>query len=984
MAIIVSIKLEELLQKEEKVPVVLAQNIQKLIIVAQTALKLQLPIHTVVTNLEVIKDTNQFFNALDLKDTGGAFGYCVDRKNQFASLVEFVDTAYTSMYRALNLLRLTLHPTDVVVDQSLIHFTPEKIKATKSKVSQFLESMLPDISTDSSKQIGSLYFTANYSSERSQQDVSLGTNTEKESSKHTFRHELFGDELYTQVIPALDYLEPVLMKKNVWSKLLYRNNIRILVSVFTTIFVMLTFSLYQNMSDLIHIRSIDSSYSNNTHANIDAYSALNELGIYIEKLADERQARWNSNFGFTKTDHMLDKLKRRYAHDFKKKILTKADNYLDSSLDLLTDVPEARLVFQHVNFLHNRIGLLQSDWASLPSTAPVPAVARLDYRVTIPDLNDVSSIKMAEFMSKNYFKYLKWQTDENEIARMQGRDQYRLRELVMSKNMDMAWLTETIEHDKKIPEYSLQGITEGFAKIDDADNVSLDLAYSKHGRDALLAIIGDMETSLRDFDKSDTQDDNSELRVASTIVVESNNLYTTFLDQYNVNYVSAWAEYLSFYTRGFQSSGGLDNVKFVTYLENGKSPYNKLFARAFEELTPVRDSMVLNGERVPSWLQDVLDMARTIRTSTLEEVRSSVDSLPSLVDKAGKYIAIIDGLSNNVTLNVHEALVNKRNVDYQTYSSLLSDIIGKTHRPKDSFELLETYLGNVTTAQEGKTDLINELLIILRKMAGGEGNDIRWLVCNILRAQMLDVVHILFIQASKYIQSSWVQLYKNEYDRQLAPLTLYKKLSRENKFLSFYQDYLKASVSRDRLGIFTSEKILSRQFNFTPQYLNLLGIADRISNLETTIAKVSIEAIPTGINSDSKEVPFQTRLTIECGTQTLLLTNKNYKVEESIEVNPLECTSVVIKILIGKLTLTKRYTGEWSYFDFRRDFQFGQRSIPVRELEVSNGLLQDYDITKVIVGYRIKEGLVFETLAKLREVSFPEYIIDSKNPITIR
>ena len=387
-----------------------------------------------------------------------------------------------------------------------------------------------------------------------------------------------------------------------------------------------------------------STFIVDTDKKTEILAPLNEYGAKIEKFDETINKRWISNLGFTQAEAMLVEVKRGYSDAFNQEVLQSAEQYLDRSLELIADVPAATLVFKHVNFLHNRIGILQSDWMSLRSIPTIDAVEQLDYSLTIPDVKNTSSTKLASFMSTNYLKYLNWQTNKDQVEKMIARDQRRLHALVVNKNIGTAWISELIEQDSDIPEYNLARLTKGFAVVSNQENVTLDLAYTKQGRDKLLAIIDDIETFEQSMRTSEEYKTVSVSSKASSIVNSNTTIYENYLDNYTKAYIRAWREYLQYYGNGFHKLDSLDAAAFMETMLANDSPYDRLFSRAYSELNPIRDLMLLNGEKTPLWMQNVLTIATMINISkVLEKSTISVNStsvvsqVKTLANKVGTF-----------------------------------------------------------------------------------------------------------------------------------------------------------------------------------------------------------------------------------------------------------------------------------------------------------------------------------------------------------
>jgi type VI secretion system protein ImpL len=117
-------------------------------------------------------------------------------------------------------------------------------------------------------------------------------------------------------------------------------------------------------------------------------------------------------------------------------------------------------------------------------------------------------------------------------------------------------------------------------------------------------------------------------------------------------------------------------------------------------------------------------------------------------------------------------------------------------------------------------------------------------------------------------------------------------------------------------------------------------------SLKGKASKLTITAIPTGVNVDARARPFSTSLSIQCAKGETLLNNINAPASTSLLWSPSECGDVRLQIRIDKLVLTKRYPGQLGLVNFIKEFQNGTRRFTPNDFFESAEDLEDLNIKK--------------------------------------
>lgn len=147
-----------------------------------------------------------------------------------------------------------------------------------------------------------------------------------------------------------------------------------------------------------------------------------------------------------------------------------------------------------------------------------------------------------------------------------------------------------------------------------------------------------------------------------------------------------------------------------------------------------------------------------------------------------------------------------------------------------------------------------------------------------------------------------------------------------NKFLPFFNSAINARIDQ-----------MIKEQNF--------------ESLKGKASKLTITAIPTGVNVDARARPYSTSLSIQCAKGETLLNNINAPASTSLLWSPAECGDVRLQIRIDNLVLTKRYPGQLGLVNFIKEFQNGTRRFTPNDFFESAEDLENLNIKNINVNY---------------------------------
>ena len=126
----------------------------------------------------------------------------------------------------------------------------------------------------------------------------------------------------------------------------------------------------------------------------------------------------------------------------------------------------------------------------------------------------------------------------------------------------------------------------------------------------------------------------------------------------------------------------------------------------------------------------------------------------------------------------------------------------------------------------------------------------------------------------------------------------------------------------------------------------------KISKLTTTAAVVELAAAPSQVNSSARQLPRQTRLTLQCNGRSTVLDNYNFPTSATFAWAPGTCADVVLEISFANFKLVRHWTGDRGFIDFLRAFIGGQHKFTPGDFPNQRDLMKSESVNSIVLTYR--------------------------------
>ena len=279
---------------------------------------------------------------------------------------------------------------------------------------------------------------------------------------------------------------------------------------------------------------------------------------------------------------------------------------------------------------------------------------------------------------------------------------------------------------------------------------------------------------------------------------------------------------------------------------------------------------------------------------------------------------------------------------YKAYKSALADFSTVTASPQSAYEVAKQ--GFEDSATQAKSPVMAAQLSLEamgnlidkdggRSTFSGKGREA--FLC--LFSHPVDQLWRFTVsKAAGHLQQLWDEQVLAETqginDRHRVGMLLFG----ENGFVDRYnREFAGPFLSKSSKRGYYARTMREAGIPFTSDFFNFLSQGKQwISRTETRAKSnyvVDIEAMPTDVNPDARLKPHMTQLTIESSEGEMVLVNRQYPIAQKFNWVPATCGDVILRIMIGDTTLTRKYTGYCAFGKFLADFKNGRKQYTVSD-----------------------------------------------------
>lgn len=393
---------------------------------------------------------------------------------------------------------------------------------------------------------------------------------------------------------------------------------------------------------------------------------------------------------------------------------------------------------------------------------------------------------------------------------------------------------------------------------------------------------------------------------------------------------------------------------------------NSPFALFFRRLTQEFES--LPASQSPSWLEFAryyVNLTAQARRSRDSSFASSLNTISAVNNVAGQAMrASVDQGQNLIPseisrartdINLFESYINARD-------KAVLDVLGGSGA---AMKMTSSYFaGADAQAGEGGNpvlrDMTDQMSAFRKNSRFNTAQD--ELIWRVVEAPIETINDYAFEQASCSLQDAWTQDVMWRTQLAVNPQEVSEQLfGDKGSVWSFVDGPAKPFVNRLG-GSFVPATQGGTPFPFAPGFIQFLNqaVSSRVSEVvRQRLAKASIEksakltlaAMPLGVNSDARARPYAALLFVQCDQQQIELSNVNMQASDSFEWSPGKCGETRLEIEIENMTLIKRYPGPTGLATFLDEFADGARVFTPVDFPAAMQQLDDLNVREITVRY---------------------------------
>lgn len=893
------------------------------------------PVYMLVTKCDLVQGMTQFCNRLPDQSLDQAMG--IMNHDLSRDIATFHEHAMHTMSERLKDMRLQLLHQSAAgkADPELLLF-PEEFERLKAGLAAFSKGTFQENPYQETPILRGLFFSSGRQEGSpyshflkslgliEDRDVLPGTNTG-----------MFLFDFFAKILPGDRGLFAPTMRAIEWSRLTRNLGLTAWVAIIIAVCGLLSFSFVKNLRTL---RAVSQEFSSPPVLHGEMVSDVVLMDRFRQTILDleaRNQSWWIPRFGLHESLTVEQRLKDVYSQQFEEILLAGFDKRMADRMTGFTDATACQDIGNHLAHLVRRINLLKSRWNG-KELADLQASPQPEYAVFTPDTTNPLMPELQDRLRNLYLYDLIWRRDRSKINQEMNTQQTWLKHILALKGKDLTCLVDWANADPALSPVRLADFWHG--SRDPADASTIMPAFTLKGKDKIEQFIKEMETALLD-----------------PLMVAGGKL--EFQKWYQKNYLDAWhlfGDHLPDGRAGLVEKTDWDKV--INRIANGQGPYFTFITRMTEEVAPFRDA----PDRPWIGLAYEFEAAKAeaerrrsaTRTGLLSKATEKGRSLLSRVDRTG---------SSQEAARMLEARMTATTA-MDTYQQALATLSTTTTSRKIAFETAartfeEAETGDTATA---KTPFLASEQSIRTLAASFQSTrtdtEMFW---DLVAGPQQLLWEYACNESACHIDKLWEDKILLEIEDMNNKREINNLLLGDNGLAT---DLIKADIApfigRSLKKGFFPRRVLGREIPFDADFFTYLTKGSKYitpagsGGSSDVTGNVTIKGLPTDVNKGARIRPHATNLEVECDGKPIRLINLNYPVRRTFAWSPATCGDVIFSIEVGRLVLTKKYTGSLGFARFLSEFNQGKRRWYPKDFPEHREELERLKIKYILVNYQ--------------------------------
>jgi len=871
------------------------------------------PIYIMVTKCDLVQGMNQFCGRLSEKTLDQPMGLI--NQDLSTDLTALLDRTVHYIGERLRDLRLLMfHKAEPTVDHQqafdpgLLIF-PEEFERVKPGMMGFIRGafqenpfqetpLLRGIFFSSGRQEGSPF--SHFLKELgliAERDVLPGTN------KGLFLHDFFA-----RIIPRDRKLFVPTQQALNWNRLTRNLGLTSWLALGVSICGLLSYAFVKNLWTL---RDIADQFPDPPVIANEIVTDVSVMDRYRQAISDVSKKNrnwWIPRFGLNQSQKVEHRLKQNYCEQFKEMFQTQFADRLSLKIANFSRATPEGMFAIHIPYLVRRINLLQSrlkgaDRETL-QVMPQPPFEPLALAAVQPQISD----EIANRFESLYLYYLVWQTDKNYLKKEMKTLQDWLEHILTLQETNLNWLVFWVDRYSPVKPIGLEdlwGVDGGSSSLS-----AVKPAFTLAGKEQIDKLLLETENALL-----------NPLFLA--------NKKFEFEGWYQKTYIRAWEDFITDFPQGVTLLK--DEVawqKVAAKRVRHEGPYFTLLDIMADNLRPLASNSDALPD-LPVWIKLAYDLESAQKGEKLLDLAESIPGSGRITDM----------------MTAKKA--------YHAYQSALAEFAPSTSSRKVAFEMAnqvfkkDADLGNTAYF---KARAAHDQLKATLTMSGAE-QDIFWP----LMSGPLDFLgNFISEETACHLNTLWDDQVRVEIQGISNRMDLSQLLfGPDGHAVKFIKGSAEPFVARKFKKGYHAKTVRGLSIPFKESFLAFMNKGDIAGRPLQDAYKVKFVGRPTSANANARIKPSATLLELECGDESQRLINRHYPIKKTFIWSPKNCGDVLFQIDVGKLKLTKNYSGNLAFAKFLKDFAKGAREFKPEDFPDKSAALKRLNVKFIKVEYKL-------------------------------
>ncbi len=910
------------------------------------------PVYLLVTKADLIYGINRYCQLLSESSVSQAMGLM--NHNGETDIGAFVNQTIDAITEKLKDIRLILANKDEVkakhyVEPEVLLF-PNEFSRLRNGLSAFCKGAFKNNPFQELPFLRGIYFCSGRQEGRpvSSQANSLSQTGGLELPGTGNGFFLF--DFFAKILPADRSLFSMTRAAKEWHRLTHNLWLTGFVTVIMIFCILLTYSWNENKAIINMVPAQFKKTIVFNHDPVDDISLMADFGRLINVI-EERNREWNvPRLGLHASIQLEQILKKRYCARYQDHFEAGVNAKIESRIangGWVQDgfAPAAQII----PYVVRRINMIQArfkgaDVAQLEEF-PAPNFAMLH-----GDASLIMEKEIADRYKHAFINYLVWQNDVEPLNTNLVGLQRLLDNYFHDHQGDLRWLVAWANQDARDQAIRLNQFWHG----DTADThlVFIGPAYTATGRRRISDFV------LKEL----------EIAVAQPLWIVKPKEH--FVAWYKESFYGAWIDFSMNFHQAEKLFANADRWALaIGRLTGDDSPYLKLLKTMEKNLYGVDDNKwpeikpdADNDQRLERWLAQIKEF-NIIRNAVASEAVADNKVTEQLTRRVSNKTRIATKLA---MAGMGESKLAKGKQAYKRYQQALQNFDGISSSVVHAYTLAKNGFEDdpasansaVLSAQKAVETFKTALSPIEYRQLDTEQNPFWRLI-----TEPLDILwQYTVARAGCHLQTLWDRevLVKTEgvYSRHQLVALLFGEKGYADKFIHKHAGPFVEQSSRRG---YQSRSLRGCGIPFDKKYFAFMKKGKRwnaVSSGNGQTHVVRVAAYPTDVNIEARVKPHMTRLVLEGTDGSTVLENRQYPNEMKFDWSPSKSGNVTLQIMLGDITLKRKYTGYCAFGRFLRDFQKGKRTFTVKDFPDYRHEFERLGVREIEVIYQLQANQI--------------------------